>query len=119
MEIIIAYILGILTVFLIGMAVGMFMVFRKNQRLQNEINKINLELNSASMDLYRSIETSRAEVDKIISDIYREVENKEERFIRHVDNEIINVNKSIDSRLNKLENKFIIPSDSTKTLLRG
>jgi uncharacterized membrane protein len=107
MTILASYILGILTVFLLGIAVGMFVVVRRTQSLQRDIDNINLELNNASGDIYRLVESERKEIDGTITELYRELE-------KHNDD----IHRTMDSRLNKLENK-LIPSDSVKPLLKG
>jgi predicted PurR-regulated permease PerM len=106
METIIAYILGILTVFLVGMAVGMFVVMRKTQSLQKNIDSINVELNNTSGDIYRLVETERKEIDSTIGELYREIE-------KHNDD----INRTMDSRFNKMENK--LTQTDSKTLLKG
>jgi len=106
METIIAYILGVLTVFLLGMAVGMFMVMRKTQSLQKETESINVELLNTSRDLYRLIEKERNEIDQTFQTVYREIERNRDEF-----------NRLLDSRFNKMENK--LTQTDSKTLLKG
>jgi uncharacterized protein YneF (UPF0154 family) len=106
METIIAYILGVLTVFLLGIAVGMFMVMRKTQSLQKDIDSINVELTNTSGDIYRLVETERKEIDSTIGELYRELEKQNE-----------DIHRTMDSRLNKMENK--LTQTDSKTLLKG
>jgi hypothetical protein len=117
METIIAYILGVLTVFLLGIVVGMFMVMKKTQSLQKEIDSINVELTNTSGDIYRLIESERkeidsthridrGEIDSTIGELYRELEKQNE-----------DIHRTMDSRLNKMENK--LTQTDSKTLLKG
>lgn len=118
MTILISYILGILTVFLLGMAFGMFVVVRRTQSLQKKIDNINLEISSITNDVHQTIRGDKSEIDLAIQDLYREIEKRNDEVSREIDRTATDLHRTMDSRLNKLENK-LMPSDATKTLLKG
>jgi hypothetical protein len=85
------FILGMFTIIFIGMVVGMFMVASNIKYLKQNINDISNGLNDAHR---RMAEISELDNRRIDNEIVR------------TDGLIGDVHRSIDSRLDKLENKL-------------
>ncbi len=103
---IISFILGILTVFLIGISVGMVMVIKRNLKYEREINSINLELIQLSNDLYQQIENTRTVASNQIENLERDVSVTDNEIREKINIVERGLTSWVDSRIDKLENKL-------------
>lgn len=103
---IISFILGILTVFLIGISVGMVMVIKRNLKYEREINSINLELIQLSNDLYQQIENTRTVASNQIENLERDVSITDDEIREKITTVERFLTSWVDSRIDKLENKL-------------
>jgi hypothetical protein len=99
MTLIISYILGVVTVFFIGVAVGMFRVIHKNNKMSKEIDSINLELSLLSKDVYDQIEKVSGDLDRTVSDLNRDIHS------------------SMDSRFDKFERRLTSKPNSKNLIV--
>ncbi len=99
MTLIISYILGVVTVFLIGVAVGMFRVIYKNNKMSKEIDSINLELSLLSKDVYDQIEKVSGDLDRTVIDLNRDIHS------------------SMDSRFDKFERRLTSKPNSKNLIV--
>ena len=103
---IISFILGILTVFLIGISVGMVMVIKRNLKYERDLNSINLELIQLSNDLYQQIENTRTDVSNQIENLERDVSVTDNDIRDKINIVERSLTSWVDSRIDKLENKL-------------
>ncbi len=99
MTLIISYILGVVTVFFIGVAVGMFRVIHKNNKMSKEIDSINLELSLLSKDVYDQIEKVSGDLNRTVDDLNRDIHS------------------SMDSRFDKFERRLTSKPNSKNLIV--
>ncbi len=99
MTLIISYILGVVTVFFIGVAVGMFRVIHKNNKMSKEIDSINLELSLLSKDVYDQIEKVSGDLNRTVDDLNRDIHS------------------NMDSRFDKFERRLTSKSNSKNLIV--
>lgn len=90
------YSLGVFTAVLFGVAVGMFRLYKELKELKGLKNTVdNIESSSNKRD------------DDIENLIGREINHLEDKLKGDLEKEVVNLNKVIDSRFDKFENRLI------------